>query len=247
EFSGHDIGYPINKRARCKHEANNNIDSINQWSYHQQKNSSFWKQRPCVLLYEFCRLHSLPVPTYTLKINRELGRFWFDCSIGNERYFSPQNNPCMCCWIQNEAIDHISIQAFEEIFREMCDRDIQVLSYPSQKRVECTHVQPTPKYDFRESSRNQNLNYDNNRVQAESSRSSSRIRDIKDVRDVRDMKDMRDDVRDMRDVRDIRDIRDIRDVKDMKDVRDERSCDLTNKISKESNREKSDGLNIISN
>ncbi|CAG8519205.1 5385_t:CDS:2 [Acaulospora morrowiae] len=127
-------GSPTNKQAQCKHEVviDNRIcptSDINQqherqWIHHQKKSASFWERRPCVLLFEFCRLHSLPTPIYSLSIQRDSGRFWFDCSIG-DRNFSPKNQSCMCCWVQNDAIDHVSIQAFESVYAELCIRDVQ--------------------------------------------------------------------------------------------------------------------------
>ncbi|CAG8605537.1 26915_t:CDS:1, partial [Dentiscutata erythropus] len=151
EFRGCDIEYPVHKQARCCHEAvlYQGFDKLNttspnfrdqyKWHHHQRKTASFWKRRPCILLYEFCQAHHIPNPAYSLHVNRNTGAFWFDCYI-DERLFTPQNQPCMCCWIQNDAIDHVSIQVFETLFSEYCDQDIKVLSYPTHKRIKCSHI-----------------------------------------------------------------------------------------------------------
>ncbi|CAG8567249.1 38115_t:CDS:1 [Gigaspora margarita] len=151
EFRGHEIEYPVHKRARCCHEAvldqgfnkfnttSPNFRDQYKWHHHQRKTASFWKRRPCILLFEFCRAHQIPNPTYSLHVNRNTGAFWFDCYI-DERLFTPQNQPCMCCWIQNDAIDHVSIQVFETLFSEYCDQDVKVLSYPTHKRIKCSHI-----------------------------------------------------------------------------------------------------------
>ncbi|CAG8522487.1 12922_t:CDS:2 [Cetraspora pellucida] len=151
EFRGREVEYPAHKQVRCCHEVvfdqetvRFNSTSLNfrdqyKWHRHQRKTSSFWKRRPCVLLFEFCRAHQISVPTYLLHINRNTGAFWFDCYI-DDRLFTPQNQPCMCCWIQNDAIDHVSIQVFETLFSEFCDQDVKVLSYPTHKRIKCSHI-----------------------------------------------------------------------------------------------------------
>ncbi|CAG8504772.1 7145_t:CDS:2 [Racocetra persica] len=151
EVGGREIEYPAHKQVRCCHEVVFDQETVRfnstpsnfrdqyKWHHHQRKTSSFWRRRPCILLFEFCQAHQISVPTYLLHINRNTGAFWFDCYI-DDRLFTPQNQPCMCCWIQNDAIDHVSIQVFETLFSEFCDQDIKVLSYPTHKRIKCSHI-----------------------------------------------------------------------------------------------------------
>ena len=112
----------------------NHTVTSSEW-YQQRQKVSYWQQRPCVILLEFCQLHKLPDPQYVLRSNDEKV-YWFDCIIG-ERVFTP-NYSCNKCLLQNDAIDYISTQAFNRLFNEYKQTTVSIKSTSSTSSTDKT-------------------------------------------------------------------------------------------------------------
>ncbi|CAG8821565.1 26301_t:CDS:1 [Gigaspora margarita] len=74
-------------------------------------------KRSCVMLLEFCQMHKLGQPVYSMRDDGR-GNYLFDCTIAG-RVFSPE----IACWHKNDAKDHISSIAFNVLYGECCDRE----------------------------------------------------------------------------------------------------------------------------
>ncbi|CAI2192543.1 9773_t:CDS:2 [Funneliformis geosporum] len=75
-------------------------------------------KRPCVLLLEFCQLYRLGHPIYDLRDDGR-GYYLYDCTIMGRTF-----NPELALWQKNDAKDHVSIIAFNVLFREFYDKEI---------------------------------------------------------------------------------------------------------------------------
>ncbi|CAG8533578.1 13637_t:CDS:2 [Acaulospora colombiana] len=88
------------------------------WNSFQEQWAPFWLKRPCVLLRDFSRVHKLHDPVYSLRI---------------------ENNNSYCCWVENDAIDYVSIQAFEILYIEVSEISGRDIGYPADRRAQCKH------------------------------------------------------------------------------------------------------------
>ncbi|CAG8714271.1 24066_t:CDS:1 [Racocetra persica] len=74
-------------------------------------------KRPCVLLLEFCQMHKLGQPVYSMRDDGR-GNYLFDCTIAG-RVFNPE----IALWHKNDAKDHVSSIAFNVLYGECVARE----------------------------------------------------------------------------------------------------------------------------
>ncbi|CAG8729870.1 2723_t:CDS:1, partial [Dentiscutata erythropus] len=91
-------------------------------------------KRSCVMLLEFCQMHKLGQPVYSMRDDGR-GNYLFDCTIAG-RVFSPE----IACWHKNDAKDHVSSIAFNVLYNECCDRELREIA----SRYHHLNIIPTP-------------------------------------------------------------------------------------------------------
>ncbi|PKC69155.1 hypothetical protein RhiirA1_416051 [Rhizophagus irregularis] len=92
-----------------------------QWYQRQVAHASSIGQmkRPCVLLLEFCQMHKLGHPTYTIRDDGS-GYYLFDCTVYNRTF-----NPQLSFWRKSDAKDHVSQIAFQCLYEEFIEKEGQ--------------------------------------------------------------------------------------------------------------------------
>ncbi|GBC05406.1 hypothetical protein RclHR1_06200011 [Rhizophagus clarus] len=90
-----------------------------QWYNRQVAHASSIGQvkRFCVLLLEFCQMHKLGHPTYTIRDDGS-GHYLFDCTVYNRTF-----NPQLSFWKKSDAKDHVSQIAFSCLYEEFVEKE----------------------------------------------------------------------------------------------------------------------------